>query len=88
MDKHVLKSKTINALLILAILLMFNVFDILPVKLGSTYDTINIPSHDILVRAKEVATFVVIIIAIYGRWTAKTGLRIRKGKDKSNEIQN
>jgi hypothetical protein len=84
MEKHFLKSKTINALLILAILLMFNVFDILPVKLGKTYDTVDIPQHTILVRAKEVATFVVICIAIYGRWTASDKLTSKRNRKDNN----
>lgn len=88
MKKHFLKSKTINALLILAILLMFNVFDIFPVKLGETYDTINIPQHDIVVRIKEIATFIVILIAIYGRWTASSSLSYKRKKGDENENQN
>jgi hypothetical protein len=78
--KPIYKSLTINALLVLLIVLILRTFGIVEVEMGKTYDTIDVPKHTSIVRILEAVAGVAVAVAVYGRVRAEGPIRFRKDK--------
>ncbi|KKL56674.1 hypothetical protein LCGC14_2243050 [marine sediment metagenome] len=77
MNKPKLKSKTLNSILIAAVMVILGMLGVGEKEIGQTYDTITQSTGEGTEAAKDLATLAALGGAYYGR------LRVGKGKDEN-----
>ncbi len=71
--KPVIKSKTINSILVIAVIVILNLLGIGEAEIGKTYDTITSNTSK-TETTKDLVTLAAAGMAFYGRMNAKTKL--------------
>ena len=80
--KNPLKSKTIQGLLIAAVIAILSILGVGEEQIGATIDTIADTQNQTTEKAKDLGVLGTILYAIYGRSVAKGPLKWKKEKSK------